>query len=133
MIGEELGFLGASAVVVIYSLLALSILHVALNTREPFSRLVVTGLATIFVFQGFENFGMTLGLTPITGLPLPFVSSGGSSLVTSCVAIGVVLGIAGRRVTIVASPDLNPHDDSDAMAIFDDKAAGANLYPNSSY
>ncbi len=130
VIGEELGFLGASLVVLLYLGLVLTMLHVAIRTREPFPRLVVTGIATVFACQGLENFGMTLGLTPITGIPLPFVSFGGSSLVTSYLAVAIVLGIAARNVPVVASPDLNPIDEDRVVPVIDDQPGGANPFPS---
>lgn len=133
VIGEETGFVGASTVVLLYLALVLCIFRVAMRTREPFARLVVAGIAALFAVQGVENFGMTIGLTPITGIPLPFVSYGGSSLVTSFFSIGIVLGIASRWVRVVASPDLNPSDSSKPLAVVDDHPGGANLFPNSPY
>jgi rod shape determining protein RodA len=133
VVGEELGFLGAATVVLVYGGLVLAIFRVAVRVREPFPRLVAAGIGTLFAAQGAENLGMTLGLTPITGIPLPFVSYGGSSLVTSYLAAGIVLGIAGRNVPVVASPDLNPEEEEKVLLVIDDHPAGANLFPNSPY
>jgi rod shape determining protein RodA len=133
VVGEELGFRGSAALVLLYLVLVLALLTVSLRSREPFARLVSAGVATLFAAQGLENFGMTLGLTPITGIPLPFVSFGGSSLVTSFLAAGVVVSIASRRVRVVASPDLSPEDPVAAVAVIDEHPAGANRFPNSAY
>jgi hypothetical protein len=71
---------------------------------------------------------MTLGITPITGIPLPFVSFGGSSLVSSFIAVGIVLSIASRQVLVMASQDLNPREPSLWIPQTDDRAAGALNY-----
>jgi rod shape determining protein RodA len=110
IIGEETGFVGAFAVLLSYVLLIVLILNVAIATREPFGRLVAAGIAVAFAAQTLENLGMTMGLTPITGLPLPFVSYGGSSLVTSYLALGIVVAVARRPVRVVASRDLSPRE-----------------------
>ena len=110
--------------IVAYVLLLGALLKVAMATREPFGRLVAVGVAMAFAAQTVENLGMTLGLTPITGLPLPFISFGGSSLVTSALAIGIVLSISRRRVRVVASQDLYPRDRRRLVLVEDDRPAG---------
>jgi rod shape determining protein RodA len=124
VIAEEMGFAGAAAVVLLAFLVPALILRVALQTREPFGRLVATGIAAAFAAQSFENIGMTMGLTPITGVPLPFVSQGGSSLVASYLSIGVVLGIASRRVCVVAPRDLDPRDPSRVATVDEARPSG---------
>jgi rod shape determining protein RodA len=133
IIGEEWGFVGTSWVVLLYLGLVLLCIQVAVQTREPFGRLVATGIATLLAAQGMQNIGMTLGLTPITGLPLPFVSYGGSSLLTSFLAVGLVLNIGMRRVIVMASQDLNPEDDRRIISVVDDRAAGATMWPDGHY
>jgi rod shape determining protein RodA len=99
--GEELGFLGAAGLVVLLGFLVVRCLVVA-RRADAFGRLVAIGVAVWFGVQAFENIGMNLGLMPVTGLPLPFVSSGGSSLIASWVALGLVGNVASvspRRVT----------------------------------
>jgi rod shape determining protein RodA len=130
IIGEEWGFAGAAGVVAIFFLLVVLCLRVALHTREPFGRLMCAAIAIGFAAQGLENFGMTLGLTPITGVPLPFVSFGGSSLVTSFLALALVLNVAFRRVRVVASQDLNPTQDAKVLVVVDDHPAGAQRFPD---
>jgi len=125
VIGEEWGFLGSGAVVLCFFTLVALCLRVALRTREPFGRLVAAAIGVGFASQGLENFGMTLGLTPITGVPLPFVSFGGSSLVTSYLALALVLNIAYRRVRVVASQDLNPVIEKKIRVLVDEHPAGA--------
>lgn len=133
IIGEEWGFVGACGVLLLYFMLVFLCVQVAVQTREPFGRLVAAGIATLLAVQGLQNVGMTLGLTPITGLPLPFVSYGGSSLLTSFLAIALVLNIGMRRVIVMASQDLNPHDDRTIVPIIDDRAAGATMWPDGHY
>ncbi len=129
VIGEEWGFIGAAAVVLAYLALVVLTLRVAFRTREPFGRLVASAIAVGFAAQGLENFGMTLGLTPITGVPLPFVSFGGSSLVASYLALAFVLNIAYRRVRVVASQDLNPIEEAKVILVVDEHPAGATRFP----
>ncbi|MGE3165318.1 MAG: rod shape-determining protein RodA [Planctomycetota bacterium] len=104
IIGEEWGLVGTGAVLGLFLLLYLSALGIAFRTREPFGRLLVIGMTTHLAFQTLVNVAMTMGLAPVTGLPLPFVSYGGSSLLTSIASLGVVLGVGMRPVRIVA-PD----------------------------
>ena len=124
VIAEETGFAGAAGVVFLALLVPALILRVAIQTREPFGRLVTTGIAAAFAAQSLENIGMTMGLTPITGVPLPFVSQGGSSLVASYLSIGVVLAVASRRVRVVASRDLDPSRASRAVTVEDARPSG---------
>ena len=91
--GEELGFLGAAGVVVLIGFIVVRCIVVA-RRADAFGRLVAIGVAVWLGVQAFENIGMNLGLMPVTGLPLPFVSSGGSSLIASWVAIGLVGNVA---------------------------------------
>ncbi len=124
IVAEELGFVGAVGVLALYLALLWGILRVATYTREPFGRLVAAGLAVAFGVQAIENIGMTLGLTPITGIALPFVSLAGSNLVASHIAIGIVLSIATRHVRVVATRDLSPQERKRLHLVHDDKAAG---------
>lgn len=104
IIGEEWGLVGTLGVLALFLFLYLSCLKIAYRTREPYGRLVVVGLCTYLAFQTLVNLAMTMGLAPVTGLPLPFVSYGGSSLLTSLAAAGIILGVGMRPVRIV-SPD----------------------------
>ena len=124
IIAEELGFVGAASTLLASWMLVCALLRVAMLTREPFGRLVATGLGVEFAFQSLQNMAMTFGLTPITGLTLPFVSLGGSSLVTSWLAVGVACSIASRKVQVLASVDLNPRDDPRTVVVVDDRPAG---------
>jgi len=91
--GEELGFLGAAGLVVLIGFIVVRACLVA-RRADTFGRLVVLGIAVWFGVQSFENIGMSLGLTPVTGLPLPFVSYGGSSMIAGWVAVGIVGNVA---------------------------------------
>lgn len=88
--GEELGFVGAAGLVVLLGVLVVRVLVVAARCEEPFGRLVGVGVATWLAVQVVQNVGMNLGLLPVTGLPLPFVSYGGSSMLASWLAVGLV-------------------------------------------
>lgn len=94
--GEELGFIGALGVVLLIGFIVVRSVVVA-GRADPFGRLVVGGIAVWFAVQSFENIGMNLGLTPVTGLPLPFVSYGGSSMIAAWVAVGLVGRVSQSR------------------------------------
>ncbi len=97
VIGEELGFIGAVVLLVLYgALLGLSMLAVT-AARDRYGLLIAVGIVAMFLFQVLINIGMTVGIMPITGIPLPFISYGGSSLVTCFLAIGVLLNIHLQR------------------------------------
>ena len=96
--GEELGFLGAAGIVVLIAFIVVRCVVVA-RRADAFGRLVAIGVAVWMGVQAFENIGMNLGLMPVTGLPLPFVSSGGSSLIASWVAVGLVGNVAAGSQT----------------------------------
>jgi rod shape determining protein RodA len=97
VVGEELGFLGATLLLVLYGLLlGLSMLAVT-AARDRYGLLVAAGIVAMFLFQVLINIGMTVGIMPITGIPLPFISYGGSSLVTCLMAVGALLNIHLQR------------------------------------
>jgi rod shape determining protein RodA len=91
--GEELGLIGAGGIIALLGLVLWRALRIAVNARDVFGRLVATGIACWFAFQAFENIGMTLGIMPVTGLPLPFVSYGGSSMLAGLLAVGLLQNI----------------------------------------
>lgn len=97
VIGEEMGFIIAALVIVLYVFLITKAIHIAKTSKDQLGSLIAVGIAAIFTFHMVENIGMTMGLLPITGIPLPFVSYGGSSLLTNFIAIGLLLNISGRR------------------------------------
>ena len=96
-IGEELGFLGASTVLGLYALLLWRILRAAQLSRDMFGTLLCSGVFAMVLFQVFENVGMTMGIMPVTGIPLPFMSYGGSSIIMAFVLAGLVLNVHMRR------------------------------------
>ncbi|MDO4283046.1 MAG: rod shape-determining protein RodA [Clostridia bacterium] len=97
VISEEFGFVGSVAVIVLFTVLLLRIIRVSRNARDHFASYAVMGIAGMFAFHFIENIGMTIGLLPITGVPLPFVSYGGSNLITNCLAMGIVLNVSARK------------------------------------
>ena len=94
VIGEEFGFIKVTLFLLLYLLLVWKILIIGLKSKETFGTLVGVGLATLFGFQAFVNIGGVVGLIPITGVPLPFISTGGSSLIMSMTAIGIILSLS---------------------------------------
>lgn len=95
--GEEFGFLGTSLIVVLFTVLLVRGFRIAAAARDPFSGLTVVGILSMLAFQVFVNIGVTLGLVPVTGLPLPIFSYGGTSLLSTLGALGIVLGVGLRR------------------------------------
>jgi len=93
VIGEEFGFIGIVIVLFLFLLMIYRSVKISLNTNNKFYFLIGMGITSIFIYQIFINIGMTIGITPVTGLPLPFLSYGGSSLLFNMVMIGVILKI----------------------------------------
>jgi rod shape determining protein RodA len=97
VVGEELGFAGCATLLVLYALIAWRIWRAAQVAKDLFGTLICVGVLAMLLFQVFENVGMTMGIMPITGIPLPFMSYGGSSVLTMFTAIGLVLNVHTRR------------------------------------
>lgn len=97
VLGEEFGFAGAMLLIVLYAVMVFKCLRIGKIAKDKFGSMVCAGVVAMFMFQLFQNVGMTIGLMPITGITLPFVSYGGSSMWTSMIAIGLVLNIGMRR------------------------------------
>ena len=95
-LAEERGFVGAALLLMLYLLVVWRGLRIVTLAREPFSAIVAGGLVFALLFQIFVNVGMTMGIAPITGIPLPFVSVGGSSMIANLIAIGILLSISVR-------------------------------------
>ncbi len=95
--GEELGLVGAGGLLVLLAIVLWRVSRVAVRAEDLFGRLVATGVLCWFTVQAFENVGMALGIMPVTGVPLPFVSYGGSSMFANLMAVGLVLNVAMRR------------------------------------
>jgi rod shape determining protein RodA len=96
--GEELGLLGAGVLIALFAVLLWRALLIAVRAEDMFGRLAAAGIACWFGFQTFQNVGMCLGIMPVTGVPLPLVSYGGSSMFASLMAIGLLLNLHGRTV-----------------------------------
>jgi rod shape determining protein RodA len=97
VVGEELGFLGGATLIGLYGLLVWRVWRTARLSSDFFGTLLAVGVLGIFAFQVFENIGMTMGIMPITGIPLPFMSYGGSAIIASFIAIGLVANVNMRR------------------------------------
>lgn len=97
VIGEEMGFIATAGIVILYVVLITKSIYVAKTAKDDLGSYIAMGITGIFLFHMLENIGMTIGLLPITGVPLPFVSYGGSSLLTNLIMIALLLNISGRR------------------------------------
>jgi rod shape determining protein RodA len=98
VVGEEFGFAGAFTLLVLFGVLIWRAFRIALLSKDPFGTYVAAGIGSYLAIQVFVNIGMTLGIMPITGIPLPFVSYGGSALLTNSAAVGLLLNIHMRRL-----------------------------------
>lgn len=97
VISEEMGFIVGGTIIVLYVFLVTKAIYIAKTAKDSRGSLIASGIAGIFLFHMLENIGMVMGLLPITGVPLLFVSYGGSSLITSYIFIGILLNISGKR------------------------------------
>ncbi|MBQ0104778.1 MAG: rod shape-determining protein RodA, partial [Armatimonadetes bacterium] len=97
VLGEEWGFAGCMVLLILYGLLIYRLIFIALNTDNLIGKGIVSGIAGMFMFHIFTNIGMTLGIMPVTGLPLLFVSYGGTSLIVSLTSIGLAEAVAIRK------------------------------------
>jgi len=95
--GEELGFVGSSFILLLFLVILLRAFRIARRSQDLFGRLVCTGVIAWFAFQAFENIGMTMGLMPMTGVPLPFISYGGSSMFANLIGIGLLQNVYARQ------------------------------------
>jgi rod shape determining protein RodA len=102
IIGHQWGLVGCIAVILAYSLIVLFGLEVATITNDPYGKLLAIGVIVMIVAQALLNICMTIGLAPITGMPLPFVSAGGSSLWANFIALGLLVNVAQRRPLLIA-------------------------------
>jgi len=97
VLGEELGFVGAIVLLGLYLALLVTAMSISASSRDLFGALIVAGVCTMWLFQILENIGMTIGVVPVTGIPLPFMSYGASFMVTNMTAIGMLLSVWTRR------------------------------------
>ncbi len=101
VIGEELGFLGAGFIILLYALLLSRAAVISYNAQDSYGSYLVVGVSAMWLFHIFENIGMSIGVMPITGIPLPFLSYGGSAMLTNMVAVGIILSVNIRGKKIV--------------------------------
>lgn len=99
-VAEQLGFVGGAVVIGLYAIILWRVLTAAFVGRDRFSQLVAVGVAALLMFHIFVNIGMTMGLMPVTGLPLPFLSAGGTAIIAMSVALGMTHSIWMRRSTM---------------------------------
>ncbi len=99
VVGEELGFIGAVFLLGVYLFMLMRAVKIAVEASDMFGTLIVTGIVTMIVFQIFVNVGMTIGIMPITGLPLPLFSYGGTGMLVNLLCIGIILSINLRKQT----------------------------------
>jgi rod shape determining protein RodA len=93
VIGEEFGFIGASVLLILFFLLIYRMVYISIQSAERTGAFIIVGIVAMFVFQIFENIGMMIGIMPLTGITLPFISYGGSSLLINMMAMGIVASI----------------------------------------
>lgn len=101
VIAEETGFFGSLVVLALYAFVIWRGLRIASLAKDTYGTLLATGATSIFFFHLIINVGMTLGIMPVTGLPLPFITAGGSTMLTSLIAIGIILNVGLRRIRIM--------------------------------
>jgi rod shape determining protein RodA len=94
---EAVGFIGASLIILLYMVLIFRTLYLATKAKDDFGTLITIGVLAMTLFHVFENIGMNIGVMPITGIPLPFLSRGGSNLLTNMIAFGLVINVNMRR------------------------------------
>lgn len=101
VIGEEFGFVGSIIVILLFGLVIWRGLVIADEARDVFGKMLASGIVTMLIFHVFANIGMVLGILPVVGIPLPFMSFGGTSLIINMVAIGILQSIAMRRHKLI--------------------------------
>ena len=105
VIGETMGFLGAAALILLYFLLIYQMVRVTFDTKNEFYAYISTGVIMMIMFHVLENIGMNIGLLPLTGIPLPFVSQGGSFLLANLLSVGMVLSMRYHHQSYMFSRD----------------------------
>jgi rod shape determining protein RodA len=97
VVGEELGFIGGIIFILLGLFIILRCIHIAKNASDSYGSFLVIGVTAMLAFNFIENIGMSIGVLPVTGLPLPFVSQGGTSILANYIGIGIVLSVSLRR------------------------------------
>ncbi len=105
VIGEELGLIGGLALILLYFLLLIRLIKIAKNSTDKYGSIMVIGIAAMLTFHILENVGMTMGLMPVTGIPLPFISHGGTFLLSNMICIGLALSVGMKREGLSFSRD----------------------------
>lgn len=100
VVGETLGFVGAMALLILYAFVIYRMLLLAFHTNDKFGQLIIVGVMAMLLFHVFENIGMCIGVMPITGIPLPFISYGGTNLVVNMAGIGLVLNVTKYKSSV---------------------------------
>lgn len=103
---EAIGFIGAAILLLLYFVLIMRTLYLATKAKDEFGKLIIVGVLAMTLFHIFENVGMNIGVMPITGIPLPFLSYGGSNLLTNMIAFGLVINVNMRRHRWGLSPNI---------------------------
>ena len=97
VISEEMGFVFSCLIVIVFVLIIIKSIHIAKTAKDTYGLLISVGVAGMFLAHFLENVGMNIGLMPITGIPLPFISYGGSAMLTNFIGLGILLSVSGRR------------------------------------
>ncbi|WP_352417985.1 rod shape-determining protein RodA [Proteiniborus sp.] len=105
VIGEELGLVGGLVLIILYAILIYRLIKIAKNSKDIFGSVMVIGISAMMVFHILENVGMTMGLMPVTGIPLPFISYGGTFLLSNMICIGLALSVGMKREGLSFSRD----------------------------
>lgn len=100
VIGEELGLIGSMIIILLFMLLIMRCMYISKISKDSYGKYISVGVMAMFLFHVLENIGMTMGIMPVTGIPLPFISYGGSSLLANMLSIGLVLNVGMRRQLI---------------------------------
>ena len=98
---EELGFIGVAVLLLLFVFMLYRCIRIAMSAKDVFGSLVATGIMTMYLFHIVENVGMNIGLMPVTGIPLPFVSYGGSAMLTNFIGLALLLNVYVRRQKLI--------------------------------
>ena len=101
VVGEELGFIGAIIVITLFILLLIRCVYIAYNARDTYGMLLIAGITGMLGFHFIENIGMSIGIMPITGIPLPFFSLGNSAMLTNFIAVGIIFSVSMRKRKVI--------------------------------